>query len=327
MGQILCRSMEDPGSIVGFKIGHALADEIDTMAPAKAADAWRKIIARMRFNLDGLRNGIDVVTTPEGYRFVYQQFVRQVRERPDLGTLYGLVKASTYENEVNLPSDYIPSLLASYPPNLIQAYINGEFVNLATGTIYTSYHREKNRCMDTVQAGEPLFVGVDFNVGKMAAVVHVKRNGQPRAVAEEVNRYDTPDMIRALQARFQGHQIRVYPDASGGSRKTVNASETDLALLRKAGFIVCAPPANPPVKDRINAMNGMFCAANGERHYLVNDAMCPTYADCLEQQPWTAGGEPDKSTGHDHANDAAGYFIHHDYPIIRRTATIRPLML
>ena len=55
--------------------------------------------------------------------------------------------------------------------------------------------------------------------------------------------------------------------------------------------------------------------------------MCPTYADCLEQQPWTAGGEPDKSTGHDHANDAAGYFIHYDYPIIRRTATVRPLML
>ena len=327
MGQILCRSMEDPGSIVGFKIGHALTDEIDTMAPAKAADAWRKIIARMRFNLDGLRNGIDVVTTPEGFRFVYGQFVRQVRERPELAGLYGLVKASTYENEVNLPADYIPSLLASYPPNLIQAYINGEFVNLATGTIYTSYHREKNRCMDTVQAGEPLFVGCDFNVGKMAAIVHVKRNGQPRAVAEEVNRYDTPDMIRALQARFQGHQIRVYPDASGGSRKTVNASETDLALLRKAGFIVCAPPANPPVKDRINAMNGMFCNANGERHYLVNDSMCPTYADCLEQQPWTAGGEPDKSTGHDHANDAAGYFIHYDYPIIRRTATIRPLML
>ena len=327
LGIIKCRSMEDPGSIIGFKIGQAMVDEIDVMKPDKARAAWRKIIARMRFNLDGLRNGIDVVTTPEGFRFVYGQFVRQVRERTELAGLYGLVKASTYENEVNLPADYIPSLLASYPPNLIQAYINGEFVNLATGTIYTSYHREKNRCMDTVQAGEPLFIGCDFNVGKMAAIVHVKRNGQPRAVAEEVNRYDTPDMIRALQARFQGHQIRVYPDASGGSRKTVNASETDLALMRKAGFIVCAPAANPPVKDRINAMNGMFCNANGERHYLVNDSMCPTYADCLEQQPWTAGGEPDKSTGHDHANDAAGYFIHYDYPIIRRTATIRPLML
>lgn len=33
---ILCRSMENPSSIVGFKIGHALVDEIDVMAAVKA---------------------------------------------------------------------------------------------------------------------------------------------------------------------------------------------------------------------------------------------------------------------------------------------------
>lgn len=336
MGQILCRSMEDPGSIIGFKIGKALVDEIDTMAKEKAQHAWRKIIARMRYNVPGLANGVSVTTTPEGFRFTYDQFVREPREHPDVAELYGLIQSSTYDNAANLNPDYIPSLLASYPANLIEAYINGQFTNLNTGTVYQSYDRKLNHCDDTVQDGEVLYIGMDFNVGKMAAVVHVKRNGLPRAVDEIVNGYDTPDMVRRITERFwrqengiwrQTRQIRIYPDASGGSRKSVNASETDLALLRQAGFQVCAPPANPPVKDRINAMNGMFCNANGERHYLVNDAMCPTYADCLEQQPWAANGEPDKTTGHDHPNDAAGYFIHHDYPIIRRTATIRPLML
>lgn len=332
MGQILCRSMEDPGSIVGFKIGHALVDEIDTMIQAKATDAWRKVIARMRYKVDGLRNGIDVVTTPEGFRFVYNQFVKKVREVPQNAGMYGLVQASTYENEVNLPDDYIPSLLASYPANLIDAYINGQFVNLATGTIYTAYNRIQNACQDVAQDGEVLYIGMDFNVGKMAAVTHVKREGMPRAVDEIVNAYDTPDMIRRIKERYwpkgeRTRQIRVYPDASGGSRKTVNASETDLALLRQAGFIVCAPEANPPVKDRINAMNGMFCNAEGQRRYLVNTDKCPTYADCLEQQPWGANGEPDKSTGHDHPNDAGGYFISYTYPIIRRTAKVLELPL
>jgi hypothetical protein len=94
-------------------------------------------------------------------------------------------------------------------------------------------------------------------------------------------------------------------------------------LLKAAGFSVKAPAANPPVKDRINAMNGMFLNSEGERRYLVNADLCPTYADALEQQAWGANGEPDKTTGHDHPVDAGGYFISMEYPLIKRTATIK----
>ena len=45
---IICRSMERPGDIIGFKIVRELIDEIDVMKKAKAFIAWRKIIARMR---------------------------------------------------------------------------------------------------------------------------------------------------------------------------------------------------------------------------------------------------------------------------------------
>jgi hypothetical protein len=72
-------------------------------------------------------------------------------------------------------------------------------------------------------------------------------------------------------------------------------------------------------------MNGMFCNAQGERRYRVNADLCPTYAECLEQQVWAENGEPDKSSGNDHHNDAAGYFIHRDYPIIKRIARVEPL--
>ncbi|NWD44182.1 terminase large subunit domain-containing protein [Pseudomonas yamanorum] len=326
-GTVICRSMEKPQTIVGFKIGHALVDELDVMSLVKAQQAWRKIIARMRYNAPGLRNGVDVTTTPEGYKFVYQQFLKQVRDKPSLGGMYGLVQASTFDNELNLPPDYIQSLMESYPPQLILAYLNGQFVNLTSGSIYHSYDRKLNSCFDTVQPGEPLFIGMDFNVGKMAAITHVKRGeGLPRAADELVDGYDTPDMIRRIKERYWQHdgnefrktcEIRIYPDASGGSRKSVNASETDIAILRQAGFSVIAPAANPPVKDRINSMNAMFCNAQGERRYLVNPFTCPTYADGLEQQVWAPNGEPDKTAGVDHANDAGGYFIHHDYPIIK----------
>ena len=329
-GTIICRSMERPESIIGFKIGRALVDEIDTLPMVKAQMAWRKIIARLRHVKPGLTNGIDVTTTPEGFKFVHHQFVTQIREKPELAGLYGLVQASTYDNRKRLPADYIPSLLASYPAQLIEAYINGQFVNLKTGSVYIAYNREANDCADIIQPNEPLFIGMDFNVGKMAGIVHVLRDRLPRAVDEVIDGYDTPDMIRRLKERYwryeeggyiPAHPIHVYPDASGGARDSSGASETDLALLRQAGFQVVAPRANPPVKDRINSMNGMFCNALGQRRYLVNHRACPVYTAALEQQAWADNGDPDKKTGHDHPNDAAGYFIHHDFPIITKRAT------
>ncbi|MGT2495015.1 terminase large subunit domain-containing protein [Cupriavidus basilensis] len=109
-GTAICRSMEKPETIVGFEIGHGLIDELDVMNPLKAQTAWRKIIARMRYNVEGPKNGIDVTTTPEGFKFVYQQFVKAITEKPALAEMYGLIQASTYDNELNLPDDYIPSL-------------------------------------------------------------------------------------------------------------------------------------------------------------------------------------------------------------------------
>ncbi len=330
-GTIKCRSMDKPESIVGFKIGAALVDELDTLAMDKAEAVWRKIIARMRYNVPGLPNRIDVTTTPEGFRFVYKQFVQQVREKPELASLYGIVRASTWDNAAHLPPDYIPSLLASYPEQLIKAYLHGEFVNLQSGTVYSAYDRTLNASSESVQDGEPIFVGMDFNVGRMAAVIHVLREGQPHAVDEITGAYDTPDMIRRLKERFWRHDgsrfvqtrsIRVYPDASGGSRKSVNASTSDLALLRDAGFAVSAGSANPPVKDRVNSMNAMFCNAKGERRYFVNADLCPNYAEALERQAWDKSGEPDKTSGYDHCCDAGGYFIVRDFSCARRGTSV-----
>ena len=85
--------------------------------------------------------------------------------------------------------------------------------------------------------------------------------------------------------------------------------------------MVSVNSANPPVKDRINSMNAMFCNALGERRYRVNPEKCPAYVEALEQQAWTKNGEPDKTSGMDHVNDAAGYYIVHDYPLRGKPAT------
>jgi len=322
-GTTICRSMDRPGSIVGFKIGHALVDELDVMSADKARDSWRKIIARMRYNIDGLKNGVDVTTTPEGFRFTYEQFKKAPSVKPDLQHSYGIIQASTKQNAKNLPVDYIQSLYDSYPLELIDAYIDGQFTNLNSGSVYTSYDKDLNNTDFEIEKGEVAHVGMDFNVGNMAAVIHVERGGKPYAVDEIMKGFDTPDMIIKLKEKLWDYvngdyvktrKICIYPDASGKNRKSVGAQQSDTSLLEQAGFSVIMNPANPPVKDRVNAMNKAFCNASGERFYHVNKRKCPEYSDCLEQQPYK-NGEPSKDDNQDHAPDAGGYYIAYKWPI------------
>lgn len=305
-GRIIFRSMDTPNRIIGFEVGDSDVDELDTLKRDDAAEVWRRILSRNRQDKpDGGKNTVGVATTPEGFRFVYETW----HENPPPG--YEIIRAPSYSNP-HLPHDYIQSLRDIYPSNLLDAYIEGKFVNLTSGTVYIQFDRQRCDSDEIEQAGEPLFVGMDFNVGNMSAVIHVKRNKAPVAVAEITKAYDTPEMARLLKERFPGHALHVYPDASGDSRRSVNASTTDIAILQDAGFTVHAPKKNPPVRDRINAMNAAF-----ENSYRVNFDRCPAYVKCLEQQAYNKQGEPDKTQGLDHLPDGAGYFIHREYPIRR----------
>lgn len=320
-GTTICRTLDRPQTIIGFKIGRASADELDTLPILKAEDCWRKIIARMRYNLPGLRNGIDVTTTPEGFRFCHKLFVQLVQENPELAQNYGLIQASTYDNEANLPPDYIPSLKEIYPEELVDAYIDGQFVNLTSGTVYRNYDRVRCNSTEKIKPNEPLFVGQDFNVQKMASAISVQRPDGFHAAAELKDVFDTPDVIKILKERYadKGHRIIIYPDASAKSRKTVDASKSDIALLTQAGFTVRVNPSNPAVKDRVLATNKAF----EQGKIKVNATACPTLARCLEQLPYDSNGEPDKGTGFDHMCDAFSYFVAYEMPVIRPMSRMR----
>ena len=297
--------------------------------PIKKADsAWKKIIARMSTVWPTReQNTIDVTTTPEGFNWVYRKFVKELAANPAQRPLYGIVHASTRDNAKNLPKDYIASLRESYPANLVDAYIDGLFVNLTSGNVYPNFSRHLSHTSETIRPGEALHIGMDFNINRMAAAVFVIRDGEPLLLDELTNLFDTPAMIEALEKRYQGkHVITVYPDASGKNRKSVNGSESDHSLLKKAGFTVRANPANPLVRDRVLVVNAMFLNGEGARRCKVNTDKCPVTTQVLEQQAYTEQGEPNKDGTEDPA-DALGYFMVHRYPIVKRTATTAPLRM
>ena len=308
-GNIYFRSMDNAQRIVGYEHADADIDELDTLKTADAAYAWRQILARNRQAKDGL-NTIGVTTTPEGFRFVYEMW----RKNPKEG--YEIIQAPTRSNP-HLPDGYIESIQDSYPTHLLAAYLNGEFVNLTAGTVYASYNRAKNNSTEEIAEGEDLFIGCDFNVTKQAATVYVKRGEEWHCVSELTDMYDTPDMVRLIKAKWPTSRVFIYPDASGRARKTVDASTSDIALLEQAGFRVRVNTKNPSVKDRILAMN----SALDSRRVFINHNACPVVADCLEQQAYK-NGEPDKSSGNDHQNDATTYPIAYEMPIVKPVANV-----
>lgn len=320
-GSIIFRTMDNPERIVGYEVADSLVDELDTLPMDKAREAWNKIISRNRQKKpDGSLNTVGVGTTPEGFRFVYERWQRN----PAPG--YRIIKASTMSNARNLPDGYIQSLRDSYPSNLLAAYLDGEFVNLVAGSVHPEFDRALNASAERIQPAEALHVGMDFNVGQMAAVVHVLRGDDPHAVMEYTGLLDTPAMCAQLRRSHPGHPIIVYPDASGQSRKSNNASESDLSILRTAGFAVRSNASNPRIKDRVLAVNAMV-HKDGARRYRVNPETCPHLVESLEKQAYDKHGEPDKAGGLDHVIDAAGYFICYRYPIVRRIALVQPLRL
>lgn len=314
IGRIIFRNMEQPQRIVGYEVAHSICDELDTLPTDKARKVWNKIIARNRqkaFTVSGkpVPNTVAVATTPEGFRFVYEQWVKKAAPG------YSIYKAKTMDNAANLPAGYIENLRNTYPENLLSAYLDGEFVNLTLGSVYPEFDRNLNACNTVATDRETLHVGMDFNVGQGAAVLFVLREGNPHAVGELTGVLDTPAMCILLGRYKQaGHPIFVYPDASGGARKSQNASTSDLALLRQAGFTVLNNTTNPAIRDRVLSVNHLI-HNQGVRKLMVNVDNCPGFVETLERQAYNKHGEPDKDSGLDHLADAGGYFLSYKYPI------------
>ena len=308
-GDFVLRTMDNPERIVGYETYRAHVDELDTLKPENARRAWNQIVARNRQRPEGLPapfNRVSAYTTPEGFRFVYERWARQ--ETPG----YEYFQAPTYSNPF-LPSDYVENLRNTYPAELIEAYIEGQFVNLTSGTVYRSFDRVRNGSTETIKVSEPLKLGMDFNVGNMAVTTYVERPNGWHVVDELKGGIDTPTIIDTIKARYEGHHITIYPDASGKNASSKGASLSDIGLLRQAGFTIRSKDSNPRVKDRVLAVNKGF----ESQAVWVNADKAPTVAANLEQQAYDKNGEPDKGSGLDHQNDATGYPIAYEMPVVK----------
>jgi len=187
-----------------------------------------------------------------------------------------------------------------------------------SGRIYYGFDRALNVRKYEGTTPDVIYVGMDFNIDPMSAVI-AARMGDTLHIIDEVRLFssNTQEMVNELKQRFPKTRIWAYPDPAGNQRKTSAGGQTDIMILTNAGFVVKAPRAHTPVRDRINAVNSRLCSSSGIRHLII-DPKCKYTIEGLERQVYKEGSsQPDKDSGYDHMNDALGYMTDYLFPVRR----------
>lgn len=333
---IYIKSAHDPSKLVGLNAAWFVFDEIDIMHPEEARSAWNNLNSRLG-RVHGQRVQACACTTPEGYGFAYQYFVMEPRLDPQVAESRRMIQADTRDS-AHVPDDAIRQIFQNYTPQQARAYVAGEFVNFNSGSVYSEFDRTENASplmLRDLPEEEPLYVGIDFNIGGMSAVViggfgenKLDELGRFRAqrryviVDEKIGAQNTADMIDVLKTHYKGRKVIVCPDTSGKARHT-SANQTDLSLLKQAGYELKYDAKAPPIRDRVNTVNARFCNAEGERKLFVNTSAAPLTTKCLEQQAYDEVGLPQKGIKIDNKTktfidgpvDALGYAMWQIAPV------------
>jgi len=301
---IMIRSGDKPDRLRGLAIDFLVLDEFADINP----DIWESV----RPALSDRKGHCLFIGTPKGFNWARDLFENGLNDdMPDweafsFTTLDG---GRVAEEEIT-----------SARRDLDERSFRQEYMatwEQYSGNIYFSFDRD----MHTKSTEQPtdkdvIHIGIDFNVSPMSAICFVARKDGLHAF-DEIVIYgsNTYEMCDEIKQRFPKNRITVYPDASGGNQNTKGIS--DHKILQNSGFDLKAPRANPPVKDRISAVNAALKSADGSIRLRINKK-CRKLIEALTKQTYKDDTrQPDKSLGVDHFNDAAGYCVHYLMPVKR----------
>ena len=297
--EIRLRNGESGHRLAGSNLGWAVVDE----AGQQKEDVLSMIAARVRHR-DAFRGGQLVLCgTPEGFNAFY---------RISTDDKTRLIKARTTDNKYLGPA-YLERL-AYFTDEEKERYINGEFVALS-GSVYSLQRDKHVRPCINPTAGA-VYMCCDFNISCMAWVLMRELKGEMHVfgeiVGENRNTLEMADIAVGHLAAFNltPNDVTVVCDAAGAARQT-SASQADTIILRQHGFQVRHPSKNPPIKERVYAVNAAL--RQGRLFFDANGA--PNTLAAFEQQGLDRFGMPDKSSGFDHFTDATGYGVHWLKPV------------
>jgi hypothetical protein len=251
--KILLRAVDEFERLRGTNLAWFGVDEL-TYAPE---GAWSRLEGRLRDPKAKRLCGF-AVWTPKGFDWVYRRFI----QNPASG--FGAIMAAPYENRYLLKQapDFYERLKSSYDENFFRQEVLGDYLNAAGNFVYQAFVRMANVREMSVDQALPVCWAVDFNVDPMCSVVAQGSGGEFRVLDEIVlRRAATEQACQEFEKRFglPASGVIVYGDASGSAMKTSGFSDygviREYFKSRAAKVTYRVPSANPPVRERVNAVN------------------------------------------------------------------------
>lgn len=303
---IVLRSADNAQRLMGWTAAAAILDEagqVDESIP-------KELMKRVSHPLAKVRQLV-LCGTPEGFNWFYEW----AEGTPKAGSR--LIRARTADNR-HLSADYLDGVLSYLSEEEIAQYTEGLFVPMG-GRVYHRFRRDLHvRPCPMNEHGQPggqVQMWCDFNISTQAWALARVNGGEAHVFDEVVGEGDTQTHAERAVAKLHEYGIPpsivdVYCDATGSARKT-SSTMSDVLLLKRAGFRnVLHNKANPPVRDRVAAVN--LKLSEGA---LFFDPKARYHLKCIEQQGRDEGGEPDKRSGLDHGADSVGYGVHFQWPV------------
>lgn len=305
----------------------AILDE----ARQQKREIWPMVIFPMLAKSNGWG---DIMTSPNGFDWIYDLKVDKEND-PSWGVIHAPSTEAWW---------WTPQEISEAKKNMtdleFRQEIMAEFVNIRSGKAYVSWgdHNHAEEC--PFMAGKlfspylPIVIGMDFNLSPMSWTL-----GQTAADKwwwfNEIYLKNSHTMEAALELRdrilrfkyegFRGEpNIILCGDATGkATQRSSNQSDYDIVkqVLKdaKISYRDETPESNPPVKDRINAVNVKCRDATGQTAMHVHPIYCPHLVKDLDRVGWKEGADfvlnPGPAKDLTHPSDSIGYPIYQLTPV------------
>tara|TARA_R100000781_G_scaffold94684_2_gene59010 strand:+ start:4362 stop:5564 length:1203 start_codon:yes stop_codon:yes gene_type:complete len=301
--EIAIKGAEQENNLRGAGLDMVVLEEYSYIKP----HVWDEIIYPMLTTTDGEALFIG---TPNGYDHLYDVYMLGQGGNPDWESWHYTTVDGGYVSK-----EEIEKAKSMMDERAFKTEFLGSFETTGNRAAYNfdrSVHIKKAQ-----QITDRLAWGLDFNVDYMSAVLIVEYSDGSIHYLDEIRLTNSNTNEMALAMKKIAPNIPVYPDSAGSARST-SSNRSDHQILRDHGYNVISKKANPPVIDRLNALNRMLKDTNGKIRMTV-DPRCRFLIKDLEQVQRTRDGKIDKSDIKlTHMLDASSYYIAYKHPIVNR---------
>lgn len=299
--RFICIATGQPNEIYGQNVNITLCDEIDELPEMKAIEAHKALSERTRLTLpDGRKPYIMYFSTTHGYRGLYKIIQKLKRDK----LAYVLVRGLTKDN-TSLSASYVKNLYAIYDEMERLAFLEGRFVNLESGRVYSSFDEAK--CTTEpfdISIDMTIYIGQDLNSGFSKAAAVVKKD-KTLYISRAWSFKEIGGAPYIMRSDYPQNQILWFPDCAG--KEIIKGYKQEII---DNGIECRLGTSNPRIIDRVFYINKLFKLGKLKVFDTKENDML---IEALKVRAYNELGQPEKGKGEDapdHICDALEYVIY-----------------